>query len=77
MPEARLYENASIINMNIEAENLRSKPMEYMYLCHINFRPFQGSKLVYSAKCNAENFKVIKGVPDSMPAKEAIRLPAL
>ena len=74
MPEARLYENASIINMNIEAENLRSKPMEYMYLCHINFRPFQGSKLVYSAKCNADNFKVIKGVPDSMPAKEAAEI---
>ncbi len=76
MPECRLYENSSVIHVNVCAENLRSKPMEYMYLCHINFMPVEGSKLIYSAKRDAQHIKVHKNVPASMPAKEAAELKA-
>lgn len=48
-PELRLYADSSIVEMNVKASNLRSKPMKYMYMAHINWLPVDGSRLVYSA----------------------------
>ena len=48
-PEVRLYEGASTIKVNVNLKNLLNIPLEYMYLCHLNFRPFDGAKLIYSA----------------------------
>lgn len=59
-PEIKLYENSSVFKVNVRLENLRAYPMEYMYLCHINFRPFDGAKLIYSAKRDPEHIKVYK-----------------
>lgn len=59
-PELKLYEDETVFKINVTLENQREYPMEYMYLCHINFRPFDGAKLIYSAKCDAEHIKVYK-----------------
>lgn len=60
MPEIKLYENSSVFKINVCLENMRSYPMEYMYLCHINFRPFDGAELIYSAKQDSNHIKVYK-----------------
>lgn len=73
-PECRLYEKATVIEEHINITNNRSKAMEYMYLCHINFRPEDGSELVYSAEYNKENVKVHKIVPETLPADHAKKL---
>lgn len=73
-PECRLYENETVLHEIITITNKRSKPMEYMYLCHINFRPVDGSELIYSAEYNKENVKVHKIVPDTLPADHAKKL---
>lgn len=57
-PEIKLYENSSVFKINVCLENQRAYPLEYMYLCHINFRPFEGAKLIYSA--STDNIKVYK-----------------
>ena len=59
-PEIKIYENSSLFKINIKLENLRQYPMEYMYLCHINFRPIDGAKLIYSAKQDTEHIKIYK-----------------
>lgn len=59
-PEIKLYEDSAVFKINVAIENLRSYPMEYMYLCHINFRPIDGAKLIYSAPCTPENIKVYR-----------------
>jgi len=59
-PEIKLYENSSLFKINIKLENMRQYPMEYMYLCHINFRPIDGAKLIYSAKQDAEHIKIYR-----------------
>ena len=59
-PEITIYENSSLFNINIKIENLRCYPMEYMYLCHINFRPIDGAKLICSAKYDKEHIKIYK-----------------
>ncbi len=49
-PECRLYASASTIDMIINFKNNKDLPLEYFYLCHINYRPVDGSKLYYTAK---------------------------
>ena len=68
MPHCRLYENGTVLNIHNDIINLRSNPLEYFYLCHINFRPIDGSKMVYSAK--KENILMHKDIPDNMPELE-------
>ena len=73
-PECRLYENSSVIKINITLENMKNAPMEYMYLCHINFAPINGAKLVYSAKRDSEHIKVHKIVSPDLPKEAADKL---
>ncbi len=68
-PECRLYENDSVLKIHVEIENKRKSPLEYAYLCHINFRPIDGSTLVYSTDYDPEHVKVIKGDGDSEELK--------
>ncbi len=73
-PECRLYEGASTVRVNVTVENGRAEPMEYAYLCHINFRPFDGARLIYSVPRDSEHIKMHKIVPDSLPAEEQAKL---
>ena len=59
-PEIKLYENSSVFKINVCIENQRAYPMEYMYLCHINFRPFDCAKLIYSAPSDAGSVKIYR-----------------
>ena len=65
-PECRLYKGASVVKVNVKIENKKATPMEYMYLCHINFRPYNGARLVYNVPRDKEHIKVHKIIPDSM-----------
>lgn len=68
-PECRLYENASTIDMITTFTNHKDLPLEYFYLCHINYRPVDGSKLYYTAK--HENIEVHHEVPENYPKELA------
>ncbi len=49
VPTVKLYENATSIKVTVSFTNNKDFPLEYFYLCHINHRPVDGSRLVYSA----------------------------
>lgn len=72
----KLYENGTLIHLGVHIENLRHSPLEYGYLCHINFRPFEGAELVCTAPCDEKHIRVHKAIPASMPEKEAKALKA-
>ena len=72
VPHCRLYEDQTVVHIHNELINLRSVPQEYLYLCHINFKPVDGAKLVYSAK--KENVYTHYLVPDNMPKDEKQKL---
>jgi len=59
-PRIKLYENGTLLNITVKIENLRAYPMEYMYLCHINFRPVNGARLYTTAGYGADSFKIYK-----------------
>ncbi len=76
MPQCRLYADETVLHMSVYLKNLRTKPLTYMYLGHANFRPVDGSELVYSAKYDAEHIKVHKIIDPSTPKEIAEPLAA-
>ncbi len=74
-PEVRLYENSSVLNISMKITNLSHKPMEMMYLCHINFSPVENSTIKYSAKLTPENVKIRASIPSHLkPDPAYVRL---
>lgn len=71
-PRCRLYADETVLKINITLENRRNSSMDYMYLCHINFRPVDGAELIYSADC--KNIKIFNPVNDDMPDEQKQRL---
>ena len=62
-PEVRLYAGSTRISISITIENLKRTEMELMYLAHVNFRPVDHGRLVYSAPCTPEHVRVRASVP--------------
>ena len=62
-PEVKLYAGSTVFSIAITIENLKRSPMEVMYLAHINFRPVDGGRLVYSARCDPQHVRVRKSIP--------------
>jgi hypothetical protein len=72
-PLVKLYAGKSLFDVHMGIDNLRPKPMEYMYLTHINFRPVDYSRLVFSAPCTPERVRVRKDLPSHMKFPEGYR----
>ena len=68
-PECRLYEGEGVMEITAHFENRKDMPLEYYYLCHINYRPEDGARLFYTAK--HENIKAHHEVPAGYIAEAA------
>lgn len=73
-PKIKLYERETLMDISMTVANHRAEAMEYLYLCHVNFHPVEGAKLVYSAPAVPERIKVHKDVPVNLPADKAVAL---
>ncbi|MBN1963492.1 MAG: DUF4432 family protein [Anaerolineae bacterium] len=60
-PLVKLYAGASTFTVGMTITNLKRAPIEVMYLAHVNFRPVDGGRLVYSAP--ASNVRVRAEIP--------------
>lgn len=56
-PELRLYSGSSVLEMHIDIHNRRQSPLDYMFMCHMNWLAVDGSRFVYSAKKDKEHIK--------------------
>jgi len=63
-PLVRLYEDGTTAHISLEVTNLKKVPMEYLYLAHINFKPVDGGRLVYTAPCGADEVEVYRGLAE-------------
>ncbi len=59
----RLAEQETRIGLEVAVRNLRSKPMELMYLAHVNFRPIDGSRIVDAVRDEPAHFRVRRHLP--------------
>lgn len=62
-PLVKLYRGSSLFHIIFNIVNLKSSPMEWMYLAHINFRPVEYGRMVYSALPTPEHVRVRLSIP--------------
>ena len=62
-PLIKLYQGATLFHVDLTVTNLKHSEMEFMYLAHINYRPVNQGRLVYSAPCTPEHVRVRKSIP--------------
>jgi hypothetical protein len=72
-PLVKLYAGASVFRAAMKITNLRGVDMEYMYLAHINFRPVNNARLVFSAPCTPERVRVRRSVPAQLKCPAGYR----
>jgi hypothetical protein len=72
-PLVKLYKASTLLHTNVVLENLNQTPLEYMYLAHINLRPVDYGRLVYSARVNANNVRVRANLPPNYQVKPGYR----
>jgi hypothetical protein len=62
-PLVKLYAGESRCVISITVTNLKRSPMEFMYMAHVNFRPVDNGRLVYSAEAIPANVRVRNSIP--------------
>jgi hypothetical protein len=62
-PEVRLYAGSALFPITLTVHNLKRTPMDLMYLAHVNFRPVDNGRLVYSAPCDPAHVRVRRSIP--------------
>lgn len=62
-PLVKLYADSPLIHVSLVCRNLKQTPMEYMYLAHVNFRPVDNSRLLYSAEVTPQTVRVRRSIP--------------
>ncbi len=62
-PLVKLRAGSAMLEVALEVENRKRTPMEFMYLAHVNFRPVDNGRLVFSAPCTAETARVRTSIP--------------
>jgi len=73
VPLVKLYAASTLFNLSMTVRNLKRSEMELMYLAHINFRPVDNGRLVYSAPCTPRRVRVRKSIPSHVRPKPGYR----
>ena len=63
-PLVKLYAGEGRCTIGLTVTNLKRTPMEFMYLAHVNFRPVDQGRLVYSAQATPAHIHVRASIPD-------------
>jgi hypothetical protein len=58
-PKVTIREGSARLNVELELENLKSSPMEYMYLAHINFLPVDHGRVIDTVKPDKDHCYII------------------
>lgn len=69
-PTLTLRGGESFVHAGLVVRNLMRKPMELMYLAHINFRPVDGAVLVDAVADDLDHINVRTAVPSNMTQSE-------
>ncbi len=71
-PRLRLREGATAFEASVEVVNRAGKPMPFLYLAHVNFRPADGGVLVDTVRDDRADIAVRPAVPEAQES-EAVR----
>lgn len=74
VPECRLYEDSSVLDIMMTIKNLSNDPMEFMYLFHVNNQAKPKGRFVQSCKCNSTNMRLLRPEPQDPMPEASIKL---
>ena len=60
---------STLLDIELQVDNLKQTPMDLMYLAHANFRPIDHGEMVYSAPYTPEAVRVRQAIPGHIPPK--------
>lgn len=66
-PFFKIYADSGLLYTSMTITNLRGADMDLMYMAHVNFRPVNNGRLVYSAHTTPEHVRVSKGALQGKP----------
>jgi hypothetical protein len=72
-PLVKLHAGSTLFTVTMTITNLKRLEMELMYLAHVNFRPVDNGRLVYSAPCDPEHVRVRSSIPSHIRPPEGYR----
>ncbi len=72
-PVIKLYAGQAIFHVSLTVTNLKQSEMPLMYLAHINFRPVDHGRLLYSTPCDPEHVRVRAEIPSHIHPKPGYR----
>jgi hypothetical protein len=72
-PLLKLYAGETVFNVAMTITNLKQTTMPLMYLAHIDFKPADRGRLVYSAIGDPAHMRVRDSVPDFMEVQPGYR----
>jgi hypothetical protein len=72
-PRVVLRDGETMLGISIEIENLKKTAMDLMYMAHVNFRPVDNGRLVFSAPCTRETARVRTVIPAHVNATPEYR----
>jgi hypothetical protein len=70
-PTVRVYEQEALLPISMTVTNLKKSDMELMYMAHVNFRPLDNGRLVYSAPCTKDTARVRTVIPAHVKPTQA------
>ncbi|NPV06899.1 MAG: DUF4432 family protein [Anaerolineae bacterium] len=73
VPLLKLYSGSTLLRSEFSVTNLKNTDMELMYLAHINFRPVDYGRLVYTAPCTPEHARVRRSIPSHVQVPPGYR----
>lgn len=62
-PCVRLYADSTLFHVSMTITNHKRSPMELLYLAHVNFRPVDHGRLVYTARHTPKHVRVRATIP--------------
>ena len=72
-PTLTLRAGSSRISVEMEIENLKASPMEFMYLAHINFLPVDDGLILDTAPSGGNHVRLVHIQPDLLQSSPAYR----
>ena len=75
VPIVRIFEDSTIVEVEMNITNLASKPMDLMYMLHVNFAPGDNAEIVQAAQWTPEDMVLRTSIPSHVtPTKEYLAL---
>lgn len=69
-PTVVLHAGSSLFDISLEISNRSSYPMDLMYMCHVNFVPVEGGRIVQSTGWDPESMRVRTSVPEHVSVSD-------